>query len=171
MDQVENRAMARDIFKEQNYTFTHRRLRDDLGFCPIGVMVDIWRGGEWSLVNGYFVYRVIGTDGEIKDYQSFMPPECAEFYGLRSVNGRFKPDELPSSTKKWILMLMNHPEHWEDRKEWSISELSDFIRSPDSFQVTAEILASEPKSLLNVNRGRKSTKSKDKTDGESTPED
>lgn len=79
----ENRRKWVEALRSGKYAQTRDNLRDDRGFCCLGVLADV-AGCEWTPLNGYYIAD--GVDAN-------APPKAMEFVGLARQGGAITRDD------------------------------------------------------------------------------
>ena len=144
-----------DALKSNNYAKTHQYLRDNNGFCCLGVLCDITDSSGWNSETGVVVNSLSVADyiysynprnsGKLPSTFA-LPLEIQREVGIPSTTGKFLLRDLPADIVNKIyelnITVNEHREHYS----CSLAAIND--GTPD-FDLIIKVLEARPPSLFN----------------------
>jgi len=111
-----------DALRSGKYAQTTGTLRDQHGFCCLGVACDVSGKGEWAADDPMNGFEYVTKDQHISLTASLGDGEVAEFYGIHA-NGSFDNEVWKNGRVAHALYQLNDALHWDFPK------IADFIES------------------------------------------
>lgn len=139
--------------------------KDNNLFCCLGVLCDISNLGRWECLSDFTfdsciynteptplnenTYNERTTDAINKNYSSLTLPIPVQVAAqLRTNLGDFKLDELPTDLQNTITSNINFSEDQLQEYGMSLSNINDYYRPPNVFEIIAQVLEARPPSLF-----------------------
>lgn len=124
-EQAAHRKELVAALRSGTYQQTTGHLKDEIGFCCLGVACDISNEGAWEInMHGSVLYRLNeGGYGETH----VMPYTLESYYGFTTKSGTFTPQVLLAQDG----MRFSVSDLWSlnDSLRWHFDQIADFIES------------------------------------------